>query len=225
MKKLYPLFILSILIMTSCCVPGTPAASQIPSAVSPTAGDVSTVQNSYTNDTFGLHFQYPSKWYGPEEYISGQTLRVEVGSDVVYPYGEPPEKPSDVKNSYQVVIQYTKNNQNPAWKDTYQSLTDLKDGESLAGTRSLITRVKQLELGRFKGFEYIFTLPESAQTEHVYGREVMLFDEQTNDLLTIMGQPNNVEVSNGADWRELYKAIDEANLGYFHDIVESITIK
>jgi len=225
MKKLYPVFILCLLMMTSCGVPGTPAGTQIPSAVPTTAGDVSTLRNSYTSDTFGLHFQYPSKWYGPEEYISGQTLRVEVGSDKAYPYGESQEEPSDIKNSYQVVIQYTLNNQNPAWKDAYQSLTNLKDSESLAGTRSLIIRVKQLELGRFNGFEYIFTLPETAQTEHVYGREVMLFDEQTNDLLTIMGQPNNVEVNSDADWRELYKAIDEANLGYFNDIVQSITIK
>jgi len=53
----------------------------------------------------------------------------------------------------------------------------------------------------------------------------MLFDEQTNDLLTITGEPNNIEVSNGADWREVHKMIDEANLGYFHEIVESITVE
>ena len=53
----------------------------------------------------------------------------------------------------------------------------------------------------------------------------MLFDEQTNDLLTIVGQPNNVEISNGAQWRDVYRTIDEANLKFFHDIVESITIK
>src|SRR5512136_2630285 len=150
MKKFLPVFLLmSILAMSACTtpgtasVPGTPASTQIPSAVPTKSVDVSTVRNSYTNGTFGLHFQYPSKWYGPEEYISGQTLRVEVGSDVVYPYGEPPEKPSDVRNSYHVVIQYTKNNQDAAWKDTYQSLTELQDGWALAGTRSLIIRVKQ----------------------------------------------------------------------------------
>jgi len=205
--------------------PAASAATQTPIVVLPTDGDKPVIQNPYTNGTFGLRFQYPFNWFGPEEYISGQTLRVEVGSDVVYPYGELPEKPSDVKNSYNVVLQYTKNNQNPYWKDTYQSLLTLKDGESLSGVRSLIIRVRQLDLGRFKGFEYIFTLPETAQTDHVYGREVMLFDEQTNDLLTITGQPNNVEVSNGTQWRELYRTIDEANLTFFHDIVESITIK
>lgn len=232
MKRFLPIFLLmSILVMSACAAPGTasvsatPAVTQISGVVSPTAGDDSIVRNPYTNDTFGLGFQYPFNWYGPEEYISGQTLRVEVGSDIVYPYGETPDKPSDVKNSYHVVVQYTKNNQNPAWKDTYQVLTGLKDGESLEGVRSLIIRVKQLELGRFKGYEYIFTLPETAQTEHVYGREVMLFDEHANDLLTITGQPDNVEVSNGADWREVYKTIDEANLVYFHEIVESIKVE
>jgi hypothetical protein len=121
-----------------------------------------------------------------------------------------------VKNSYNVVIQYTKNNQNSYWKDTYQSLQNLKDGESLSDARSLVIRVRQLDIGRFKGFEYISTLSETAQTDHVYAREVMLFDEQTNDLLTIMGQPNNVEVSHGANWRDAYQMIDEANLSSFH---------
>ena len=106
---------------------------------------------SYANSTLGLGFRYPSSWFGPDEYVSDQNLRVEVGSDKVYPYGEQPEQPSDVKNSYNVVIQYTKNNQNPYWKDTYQSLQNLKDGESLSGTRSLIIRDRQLDLGRFKG--------------------------------------------------------------------------
>jgi hypothetical protein len=173
---------------------------------------------------FGFGFKYPSDWFGPEEYISGETLRVEVGSDTVYPYGEPPEEPSDVMNSYNIVLQYTKANQNPFWKEPYQTLQNLKDGESVSDTRSLITRVRAIDLGRLKGFEYIFTLPETAQTEHVYGREVMLFDEQTDDLLTIMGQPNNVEVSNGAQWRDVYRSIDEANLTIFHEIVESMTI-
>jgi hypothetical protein len=199
--------------------------TQPPIAVTPTVGDKPVVPNSYTNSIFGLSFQFPSSWFGPDEYISGQQLRVEVGSDVVYPYGNPPGQPSDVKNSYSVVIQLYKANQNPFWKDTYLSLQNLKDGESQSGTRSLIIRVRQLDLGRFKGFEYIATLSESAKTDNVYGRDVLLFDDQTNDLLTIDGQPNNVEVSNGTNWRTDYQKIDEANLTIFHKIVESISIK
>jgi hypothetical protein len=176
----------------------------------------------YSNSAFGLSFQYPSNWFGPDEYVSDQTLRVAVGSDVVFPYGgETPEKPSEVKNSYLVVVQYSKNSQDQSWKDTWLSLASLKDGESLTGPRSLIIRVRQLNLGRFTGYEFISTLSETAQTDHVYEREVILVDEQSN-LLTIFGTPNNVVVSNGADWRDFYSSIDEANLPLFHGIVESI---
>jgi hypothetical protein len=157
--------------------------------------------------------------------MSDATLRVEVGSDVVYPYGEPPGQPSDVKNSYNVVIQYIKNNHNPSWKDTYQPLLNLKDGESLSDARILLIRVRQLNTGKFAGFEYITTLSDTGQTDHFYIRSVMLVDEQTNDLLTIDGQPNNVEVGAGKDWRDVYRTIDEANQVFFHKIVESITIK
>ena len=239
MKKTFTLFLLMIALTLNACTPRVPASStplprtepatlvatQVPSPVSPTEVKPSANQKPYTNNTFGLSFQYPSTWFGPGEYVSDETLRVEGGSDKVYPYGEPPTQPSTVKNSYSVVIQYTKNNQNPYWKDTYQPLLNLKDGESLASARSLLIRVRQLNIGRFTGFEYITTLPETAQTDHVYIRSVMLLDEQTNDLLTIMGQPNNVEVSDGMQWRAVYQTIDEANLVFFHGIVESITIK
>ncbi len=206
---------------TSLPIPGT----QISSPVSATEAKPSATRKTYTNDTFGLSFQYPSTWFGPSEYGSGETLRVEVGSDTVYPYGERPDHPSSVKDSYNVVLQYTKNNQNSYWKDTYQSLLNLKDGESLSGARNMLTRVRQLHIGRFAGFEYITTLSETAQTDYFYTRSILLVDGQTNDLLTIIGQPNNVEINNGAAWRDGYRTIDEANLASFQEIVESMTIK
>jgi hypothetical protein len=205
--------------------PTTSIETQVPTSVSQTEVNPSANPKQYTNNDFGFSFQFPSNWFGPSDYVSDETLRVEVGSDVVYPYGERPEQPSEVKNSYDVVLQYTKNNQNAYFKDTYQSLLNLKDGESLSDARSLLVRVRQLNIGRFTGFEYITTLSEAAQTEPVYIRSIMLVDEQTNDLVTIMGQPYNVEVSNGAKWLDVYRAIDEANLTYFHEIVDSITIK
>jgi mitochondrial fission protein ELM1 len=70
----------------------------------------------------------------------------------------------------------------------------------------------------------ISTLSATAQTDHVYAREVILVDQQSN-LLTIFGTPNNVEVSNAANWRDVYRSIDEANLAFFHAIVESIKIE
>ena len=180
---------------------------------------------SYANSTFGLGFQYPSGWFGPDEYVSDQSLRVEVGSDKVYPYGtDKTEQIYETKNSYYVLIQFSKNEQNQVWNDTYQSLINLQDGESLSDARSLIIRVRQLKVGRFDGVEYISTLSETAQTEPVYIRQIILFDEQSN-VLTIMGTPNNVEISNGVAWRNAYQMVDEENLALFRQIVESITVE
>jgi len=123
-----------------------------------------------------------------------------------------------------VVVQYTQNDQNQVWVDTNQTLANLQDGESLSDARSMLIRVRQLNLGRFEGFEYISTLSETAQTEPVYIRQVILFDDQSN-VLTIMGTPNNVAVSSENGWRTVYQSVDEANLELFHQIVESITIE
>jgi hypothetical protein len=241
MKKTLTLFLLMMMILTlNACAPLVTATSaplpttepaafvetQIPIVVSPTEMNPSAIRKLYANNAFGLSFQYPSNWF-VLDYVSDDTLRIEVGSDKVYPYGtDPSERINELTNSYNIVIQYTMNDQKPYWKEdtTYQSLLNLKDGESLSDARSLLIRVSQLDIGRFKGFEYITTLSETGQTDHFYSRSVMLFDEQTNDLVTIMGQPYNVEVSNGMEWRDVYRTIDEANLTFFHEIVESITL-
>ena len=180
---------------------------------------------SYANSTFGLGFQYPSSWFGPDEYVSDQSLRVEIGSDVVYPYGtDRLEQIYESKNSYYVLIQYSKNDQTQYWKDTYQSLLNLQDGQPLSDARSLVIRVRQLNIGRFDGIEYISTLSETAQTEPVYVRQVILFDEHSN-VITVMGTPNNIEIGDGMEWRDAYKMVDEANLMLFRQIVESITVE
>jgi len=100
----------------------------------------------------------------------------------------------------------------------------MQDGESLSDARSLVIRVRQLKVGKFDGIEYISTLSETAQTEPVYVRQVILIDEQSN-MLTIMGTPNNVEIGDGMEWRDAYKMVDEANLMLFRQIVESIVIE
>jgi len=180
---------------------------------------------SYINGGFGLKFQYPFSWFGPDEYVSDQSLRVEVGSDKVYPYGtDRAEQIYETKNPYYILIQYSKNNQTQYWKDTYQSLLNLQDGQSLSDARSLVIRVRQLNVGRFEGIEYISTLSEMAQTEPVYARQVILFDEHSN-VLTVMGTPNNVEIGDSMEWRDVYKMVDEANLMHFRQIVESLTVE
>jgi hypothetical protein len=225
--------LVTLLVITACTpgvnasetpLPAATVAGQIPTSIPPIQTEQTPALKQYSNSAFGLHFEYPTGWFGPDEYVSGNTLRVAVGSDVVYPYGELPATPSEAKNSYLVVVQYSKNSQDQSWKDTYSSLVGLKDGESLSGTRSLVTRVRQLDLGRLKGFEFISTLSATAQTDHVYSREVILMDEQSN-LLTILGNPDNVEVGNSVDWREAYRLVDQANLAAFHSIIATIRIE
>ncbi len=233
MKKTITLFLFLIVFAISACVPQVTATS-IPLPVVTEVAQTPVVEStqsailkSYVNSAFGFSFQFPSSWFGPEEYISEQDLRVEIGSDKVYPYGtDPAERIYELKNSYNIVIQYSKDDQNQYLTDpAYQALLNIKDGESFSDARSLIIRVRQLEIGRFKGFEYITTLSETAQTERFYSRSVMLFDEQSNNTLTIMGQPINVEVGDGTQWRDVYQMIDEANSAVFHEIMDSIMVE
>jgi hypothetical protein len=229
MKKIVALFLLISILPAACAPqPAAPAETVIPVQTQPdivvptTAAEESAKHKTYTNEQFGLSFQYPASWFGPDEYFSDPILRVAVGSDVVQPYGGSPTEPTGVVNSYLVVLQYSQNDQNQYWKDNYQIVLNLQDGESLSDGRGLIIRVREIDLGRFKGFEYIATLSENAQSEASYSREVILVDEQSN-LITVSGRPNNVEVPSGSAWRDIYKMIDEQNLAFFHDIVESIT--
>jgi hypothetical protein len=193
--------------------------------VSATPSDQPTSGNQYQNDAFGLSFRFPAGWFGPEEYVSEQTLRVEIGSDKVYPYGtDRTEQIYNQKNVYNIVIQYSKGAQNPLEDETYQALAGMKDGESFSTARSMVIKVRDVELDGFKGYEYISTLSMTASTEPVYARQITLVDGQSN-LLTILGNPNNVEVSPGEDWMEIYESIDAANQAAFHQIVESISVK
>lgn len=233
MKKNSLLFILTLILMVSAACtlavntnPVLPTATNVEvTQISPTATVQAATQNTYTNSQFRLSFEYPAGWFGPEEYVADQTLRVEVGSDKVYPYGTGlEERIYNLKNSYNVVIQYTKNDQNSYARDVYQSLQNLQDGESLSDARGLMIRVRQVTVGRFNGFEFISTLSDSAQTEPAYMRQVILLDDRSNSL-SILGSPVNVEVAEGANWRDVYCMIDETNSSAFHDIVESITVQ
>ena len=236
MKTILSRFLLVMPLLLAACAAPTPppAAVTVPAASesavpaeTPAASETAPPAadwKSYHNDAFGLAFQYPAGWFGPEEYMADGTLRVEVGSDRVYPYGtDPTERVYETRNSYSVVLQYTQNNANRGGQETLQSLQNLPDGEALADGRSLIIRVRALELGRWQGVEAIATLSESAQTEPVYARQVLLSDGQ-GGLLSVFGTPNNVELGSGAGWREVYRAIDEANVEVFQQLVGSITI-
>lgn len=239
------LALLVVLIVTACAPQATAAPTASPAATSPSAPaataaateapvDVPTeaptsapadAWQTYSNPNFGFSFRYPAGWFGPEVYISDNTLRAEIGSDVVYPYGTGlEERQYFLTDSYYIVLQYTKNSTNDFWKETYQKLETMQDGESRSDARSMLIRERALTLGRFHGFEYISTLSESAQTEPVYTRSVILIDDQSN-LLTAMGSPNNVTPRAGNDWRAAYQAVDEANREVFARVIESIKIE
>jgi hypothetical protein len=236
----------AILLVTACApettaVPQTVApevaaasATTPPTSIADSSGNPLPDWQTYTNRPFGISFQFPSIWYGPEVYEVDNEIRFAVGSDVVYPYGTSPDTDqASAENSYLVVIQYKQNRsnwthdqyrENQPWFDDYLSLLDLKDGESTSTARSLTIRVREIQLGRFAGAEFISTLSQSAQTEPFYSRSAFLIDEHLNVLL-ILGSPNNVVVSDPTKWRETFQAIDEANLDVLHHILDSIQVE
>lgn len=239
MKKTISVILTLVFLTITACAPQTnpslptqppavtviAAGTQTPSVVSTTDKDPSLIWKQYNNADFGLSFQYPSQWFGPEEYIAESVLRVEIGSDRVYPYGtDPAERVYDTINSYSIVIQYSQNDQNTYGTDIYQILESLQDGESFSDPRVTITRVSQLTIGNFTGYEYIATLSETAQTERFYSREIILVDDRS-DVLTVYGTPINVEIGDSTDWRVIYQTIDEENLAFFQQIIDSITIE
>lgn len=213
----------TMLVETQAPAPVLPT-EQVPTPPAPTETTLPAFQKTYANDQFGLGFQYPSDWFGPSEYVSDGTLRVEVGSDVVYPYGEQPEQAVIAKNSYSIVIQYIRNNQNSYWQETYQTILALQDGGTFSDGTNLFIRLRQFSVGRFTGFEYLTTHSEAAQMDYLYVRSILLYDGQSNDVLSIVGQPNNVEVASGAAGMDVYRSIDEANLPVFEGIIASITV-
>jgi hypothetical protein len=217
---------------TAPAIPTEASVPQAPSSAEPTL-DPYPGWTTYANESFGLSFRYPSTWYGPEVYESEDGLRLEVGSDVVYPYGTGlEERQPGAANAYGIMIQLTVNRsgwtleqyraEQPWFNDTLAVL-DMQDGESSTTARSLISRERGLTVGRFTGVEFTTTLSETAQTERFYMRTAFLMDQDLNVLL-IDGSPNNVEITDPANWRGAFEAVDGANLEIFRTLVDSIRL-
>ena len=100
----------------------------------------------------------------------------------------------------------------------------MEDGGSISTIRSLTIRVREVKLGNFQGLEYIATLSDTAQTERVYIREIMAFDEDLN-WLRITGSPNLVQISDLEKWKNDYSRVDLENLDIFTALAKSIEIK
>jgi len=187
----------------------------------------------YINEPVSFRYLYPSAWFGPEVYESEGSLRLEVGSDVVYPYSTSREDQiTTVPDSYYITIQYFENIQGRTWDDfissgwidSYLELLRMEDGEFITTARSLVIRVREFSLGDFQGLEYIATLSDTAQTERGYLREIMAFDENFN-WLRITGSPNLVEITDPENWKDDFSRVDLANLDIFTTLAESIEIR
>jgi hypothetical protein len=230
--------IIAVLTLSACApVPAAPPAASPPvstpappvsptdSLSRPTPTELLSTDKNYLNETFGLGFRFPLDWFGPEEYVSGQTLRVEIGSDRVYPYGtDPAERTYEMINSYSIVIQLTRGGASSNSNETYQVLAGMQEGGEVSNARSTTKKIRDIELGRFKGFEFITTLSMTASTQPFYSREVILIDDQSN-LLTIFGSPNNVVIPPGEGWREIFESIDKENRAAFDEILETISVE
>ena len=187
----------------------------------------------YYNETLQFSFSYPTAWYGPDVYETEGSLRQVVGSDVVYPYGtDRTEQVTTIPDSYYITIQYFENTQGRTWDDfiasgwitTYLELLDLADAESTTTPRSMTIRVREISLGNFQGLEYISTLSDTAQTERVYIREIMAFDEELN-WLRVTGSPNHVEITDPENWKDDFRRVDLSNLEIFTRLAESMIIE
>lgn len=235
---------LSFLLLSGCVSANTEVPPVATDDVAPIATDLPPVPTDspegpssdwqiYNNPDFGISFQFPSSWFGPDEYIVEDDIRLEIGSDVVYPYGTSREEQVyTLPDSYYILIEYRPNTdnltmddyKNSSWISPPLGMFDLAGGETRTTARSLEIKVRDLEIGRFKGVEYIATLSDTAQTERAYSRQIFLLDEQLN-ILMISSSPNNVEVTDPANWKADFQRVDEANLETLYHVIESIVIE
>jgi hypothetical protein len=234
-----------LVVMTSCTAP---PAVETESPVSPTTTEPSTEEPAatpeptenpygdwleYKNPDYGFRFLYPDDWFGPDISDTDGFLRVEVGSDQVYPYGTSREDQITTDpDSYYVLIQYVENREGRTWDDylssgwidTYLALQEKGDGQFILTPRLVATRIGEVSLGDFSGLMYLATIPDNAQTERAYTREVVLFDSELN-WLRITAFPNNVQIADLEKWKNDYARVDTANLEIFLTLLNSIEIE
>ena len=210
------------------------AATSPPPVATDSLADPTSDWFIHADSVSGVSFQFPSTWFGPDVYLSDDDVRLEIGSDIVYPYGTSREDQIyTLPDSYYILIQYRPNinhltiedySAESSWISPALYMFNLADGESRSDARSLEIKVRDLEVGRFKGVEYIATLSDTAQTERAYSRQMFLLDEQLN-ILMISASPNNVEVADPANWKIDFQRVDEANLEILYKVIDSIVIE
>lgn len=175
----------------------------------------------FVDSKFNLQFSYPSNWFGPEIYNYENGFRFEIGTDKVYPYGTGTEdRIYTLPNSYYITVQFDATPNSSPNSARISEISLMKNGEVKSDMRSETIKISNVKVGDFSGVEYISTLSETAQTEKVYMREVLL-QSKNGDLVRVSGSANNVE-SPSTDWKSYYKKIDEQYAPIFKDVVNSI---
>lgn len=230
-----------ILVLVSSCAAPTPAETESPASPPPISDPTQEPEPTdnpfgdwleYRNEDYGFRFLYPADWFGPEINDTDGFLRIEVGSDQVYPYGTNREDQiTTIPDSYYVLIQYVENREgrtwedfeNSGWIDSYLALLEKEDGHFILTPRLVATRIGEVSLGDFSGLMYLATILDNAQTERAYGREVVLFDSELN-WLRISATPNMVQISDPEKWKNDYARVDTAHLETFLTLLESIEI-
>lgn len=206
----------------------TPTPSLFPTIINQDeTGDWET----YYNKTFKMSLKYPPTWFGPEVYETSGEFFLEVGTDKVYPYGaDITAKTYTKNNSYFISVLFRKKPDNQTieqyktsqpWLNSYLPLFTIDDGESISDQRSKLIRVKEIMIENYKGVEFISTLSDTAQTQMVYTRSVLLINN-SYDLIEVTGRPNNVDSTASTDWKTAYKLVDESNLETFRNFINSI---
>lgn len=182
---------------------------------------------TYKDDKFNVTYNYPKDWFGPDIYNYENGFRFEIGNAKVYPYGtDRSERQYPTGNNYFIVAQFDKRpTENEGYALTqYNTLKDLKEGDSIKNMRNLTTKVRNININinGLTGVEYISTLSETAQTEMFYIREAILVNSN-QDTITIRGSADGVIIEDVANWKSYYEDIDEDNLKVFTDFVNSVS--
>jgi hypothetical protein len=173
---------------------------------------------TYNNDNFGLSFSYPDSWFGPEDYENEDSLRVEIGTDQVYPYGTgPEERTQTIPNSYFVVVQLNRG----ATSEELEMLKKLKAGEVSSDQRNMLIKVRDINENGFTGVEYISTLSETAQTQFYYTRSAVV-ENENGQIVTINGNSENVRITDESKRFETYEEEDEKNVQHFRMILDTL---
>lgn len=210
--------------------PAPLATSQTPqptiTAQSTSAADETANWKIYRNNKFNIRLRYPLNWSEPEtqEHEDGFNLVTGTNSN---------------KNSYYITFQYSKR-PNAIPIERYKSiqeavqrelkLSEQSEGESIVSAIYTLTKVKDIQIQNFSGVEFISSIPETAHTNvgsvtdwkfNNVVRKALLVNDN-HDIMSIVGSPNNLDLTDGIDKKIASQRIDEDYLNEFHGFVNSV---